>query len=295
MTFKTSCLAAASLIAVLGASGAAHAEAYAFGTISFTNLSLSGLNTPGVTLQRASVSTSDSADYPGFAPAANAATATNPANPLTQGSDAAQAYAGPGTAPGQNNFGQALQTTFGTRSDANVVGNLLTGVGTGANDVAEGHLGTIGIGSSFAGTTTGFNITVGVAQQTTFTLSFDASDSLTATTTAPNDSSSASVGASFTVSADGSTTAITTFAPNTLNAAVSSSGNGNNQSIINPSAFYTTSVTLDPGTYQFSLLSSAQERVNVGAPPAPVPEPMSLALLGTGLVGLGLARSRRRR
>lgn len=289
-------LAATTALVLVASAGSAHATSYSFASISFSNLSLTGLQSSGVTVESANVATRDSANYPGYTSAANSAGATVPSAPLTAGSNVAQAYSGPGPAPAEDTYTQALLSGIGTRGDARIVGNLLTGVGTGANDVAEGRLVVPGDASSTAGTSTGFNVTITNANRTTFTLSFDASDMLSSTTTAANEFASAQINASFSVVGNGATANTFTsqfYAPNALNANVSSTGGGANGAFSSGSpdpVFYTFSVTLDPGTYQFSLLSGAQEEVSA---PNVVPEPMSLALFGGGLVAIGLLRRNR--
>jgi len=284
-------LVATTGLALLASASNAHATAYAYGNINFTNLSLSGLQASGVTVNSANVTTRDSAGYPGGAAVSNAASAANPASPLTAGSDVLQATSGPGPFPAENTYTQALLSSFGARGDAQLTGNLITGVGTGASDVAEGRITTPGTASSTAGTTTGFNVVVSTTSTQTFTLAFNGDDRVIATTTNPGEISSAQVNASFTVSGNGFTTQV--FSPDTLNTSITSTGGNPSVPITNASAPYNFSVTLNPGTYQFSLLSGAQEQVTAAAAAAAaVPEPASMALLGAGLAAIGLMRRR---
>ncbi len=283
-------LATATGLAFFATASNGHATAYAYGNINFTNLSLSGLTASGVTIDSANVQTRDSAGYPGAAAASNAASAANQANPLAQGSDAAQAISGPGPFPDENVYTQALLNSFGTRGDAQLTGNLLTGVGAGANDVAEGRIATPGTASSTAGTSTGFNVVVSMTGTQIFTLAFNASDSVIATTTNPGEFASTQVNASFTVSGAGFATQV--YSPDVLNTSTTSTSGTGNSGIANALAPFSFTVTLNPGTYQFSLLSGAQEQVQATMPTS-VPEPASMALLGAGLAATGLVRRRR--
>lgn len=297
MSFYRTLLAATSAIVIVGGASNAHAAAYAYGNINFTNLTLSGLTDGNVSA--ASVSSSSGSNYSGFAADGATAGPTNPLAPLTAGSDVRQSFSGPGGPPGQNVYTQALLGSFGTRGDARLTGNLLTGVGTGANDVAEGRLtGLNGTAGSNAGTSTGFTITVATTATTTFTLAFDASDSLSATTDTAGEFASAEVNASFTIGGTGSTVfAPFTFSPDTLNQSVSSTGGTGNGAFSSPLTRYSTSQTLGAGTYLFTLTSGAQERLTTpGTTPGatPVPEPLSLAIIGSGLLGLGMLRRRNR-
>lgn len=294
---KRSLLLVAALVTA-GAHGAG-AVPYAFATVSFTNLSLTGLASG--TIDGATVTTSSSASYNdlGDAAAGGPKSPGTGATPLKAGSDVRQSVAGAGLFPLQNVFGQRLTDGAGTRGDAVLLGNLLTGSpkGSGAGAV-EGRLIDFGQAASSGGTTTGFNysFTRGVH---TLVLTFTAAEILTATTDTDGDGAGAEASASFSILGPGFTDF---FAPLELNASVSSSGGTGDASYNLAPKVFTHTVTLTkPGTYQISLSSGVQERLSSapadsgGGPPTDVPEPPSLALLLGGLIALFPVRALRRR
>ena len=261
----------------------AQAAPYAYAVIAFSNLTLSGLAPGSVT--GSTVTTSSTANY-GSAPGQ----ALSAGGDLTSGSDTLQAFAGPGPFPGQNNYGQALTSTYGTRGDAQISGNLLTGLpGSTAQAVSEGNLlaapGTTSAAST-GGTTTGFSFNFSVTSPTTLTLSFQAREIANVITTAIGDGASAQVSSSFSITGIGNGFS-DIFAPDQLQAALSLSNIGTaskDSGVIN----LTRTFVLGAGNYQFSFLTGTQERLS-----ANVPEPTPLVLLGIGMLGFAASRLRK--
>lgn len=264
----------------------AQAAPYAYAEIAFTNLTLSGLNAPGIVIGGATVTTSSSANYPLYV-----SNATSAGGSLTTGSDTLQSTSGPGVFPGQNVFTQALLGSYGTRGDALTTGNLLTGTpAVTAKAVAEGRLAPLGVATSAAsagGTSTGFSFNFTANAPTTLKLSFTAQDLLSAMTTALGDGASAEVNSSFTIRG-GSFFDI--FSPADLNASVSSTSGTGDHSVSSGPIAYSHDFVLGAGSYQFSFLTGTQQRLEA----ARVPEPAPLALVSLGLLALAAAKGRKK-
>ena len=300
---KLRMVAGAAALALAG-TGTAHAvPSYAYGELHFQNFILSGIvDSAGVPLGGVSgvtqsVTSTDGANYPGFATAGVSAGGN-----LVTGTDPAQAKSGPGSFPGENNFTQALLpantlTPAGTRGDAQITGAIAGGATSDL--VAEGKLSTLTSAGSSSGTSTTINATF--ANGGTISLTFSASSSLTAQVALLGDSANAQVSATFKIFDVTTNTLVsitdninaansgTTIAPFALNQNVASTNPGSPQSFSSPLTAYSyTSAALRAGdTYQITLADSTTT-IFQG-----VPEPVSLSLFATGLVALGVMRRRR--
>ena len=150
--------AAIGLLVSTAMTGAANAaSSYGYSTLHFQNFILTGIvdanGTPaaGVVFFNSSVTSTDGANYPGFA-----AGGTSSSGNLFSGTDPALATSGPGPFPAENTFTQALTGSPGTRGDAQITGAIASGATS--NLVSEGNLTTSGSAGSYSSTSTTINL-----------------------------------------------------------------------------------------------------------------------------------------
>jgi hypothetical protein len=263
----------------------AHATPYAFASNDITGLTITGI--PLADITSATTNVNDSAIFAG------SAGSTNQGNGIVGAAlTIPQAYSGPGTAPpavftavGPGNF-------IGTRADADIgAGNAGSG-GVSVRNVAEGYGAAQGNSVGNNSSTITFHV---VGTGSAVTLSFnDAYMLIASTAAAPNETASASITNTFSVT-NSSGVQVSTYAPGAINAHIGS-GAGvpptNTYSGSGPFTF--TTPTLAAGeTYNISLASASLENILPGTT-RPVPEPASIAILGAGLLGLGLTFRRKR-
>lgn len=294
--------AAIGLLVSTAMTGAANAaSSYGYSTLHFENFILSGIvdangqTLPGVVFNSSSVTSTDGANYPGFATAG-----TSSGGNLFSGTDPAQAASGPGPFPAENTFTQALTGSSGTRGDAQITGPI-AGAAT-SNLISEGNLTTNGSAGSYSSTSTTINASF--AQASTVNLTFAASALLMSSIGNLGDSSNSQTSASFKIfdATAGSYVTIidnisransgTVIAPSALNQNVASTNPGSPQTFASGLANYSYSAVLTAGhNYQLTLADSTSVILtNVVA--GPVPEPSTLALMFAGLLAVGLFRRR---
>ena len=303
MSILTKSVKGAAIVLLVSAAITRPAQAitsYGYSTLHFENFTLSGIFAangqalPGVVVN-SSVTSTDGANYPGFAPGGNSAGGN-----LFSGTDPAQATSGPGLFPAENTFTQALPAASGTRGDARITGSIAGGATS--NLVSEGDLTTNGSAGSNSATSTTINFT----GATSVSLSFAASSALMSRVGMLGDSSNSQTSASFrifdatagayvlitdNINTANNSTAITPFA---LNQNVASTNPGSPQTFVSGLTTYSYAANLVAAhNYQLTLADSTSVILNGFA--APVPEPTTLALLCSGLVAAGAFRRRRSR
>jgi hypothetical protein len=268
---------------------AAHANPYAFASNDITGLIVTFADGTQLNPTGATTGVNDSANFGAFPGASNSASGV-----VGTALSVAQAYSGPGPAPPQNTFTQALTSTTGTRGEAFISSGTATTGGVGVQNVAEGN----GTGSGASGSSTGGNTAaltftvVGTGKAVKLTFS-DAISLIASTDPLSNESATSSIANTFEITPQGQTTPIDTFAPGALNANVASQ-NGVPPTNTDSGTFsesHTTPILANGVTYTISFISTANENIT---PSIAVPEPVSLVMLGSGLLGLGAIRRRRR-
>jgi len=159
---------------LLMTAGQAHAvPTYAYATIEFSNLALTGVLNGVGTVINSQVIVTDSAKYPGSAASGN----NSSGGSLLTGASVGQAYSGPGPVPSAG-YGQELGPFStppgdgGTRSLASISG-AISGPAT-SQEVSEGYIPSAGTANSNTNTTTTIDIKFAAGADQQIKLTFNA-------------------------------------------------------------------------------------------------------------------------
>jgi hypothetical protein len=291
-------------VAALGLSSQANAGAIAYADLLISNFQIEAVG-PGLTAQFTAENTGDtSANLTGFGGVSNFDSSAGGVDPL-------MACVGNCAGIAQNTFNQTafpVTNSHFSRGDALLqLGptDPITGIivnATTANVAAETSVqvlgNTSGSGTSNIGNTAQFTLEVGAS--TTFNFSFDATRRLYAQLDGPPGTTggNAFAATNFSISVRQGTASAFAWNPGDtagdpflLTTSTTRSSPGTN--VITDSGSFSNTVTLGPGTYDFSIDHGS--RTTARAEVTEVPEPSTLALLGFGLLGAGFLLYGRRR